>query len=137
MGEKTASKGGFPIGFMDFTSGVFITFEVILTLTVWAFFIFFILDLIFDFIITRRDLRELRAKENVILSGKIQKSSLRVLVVTTTKERLKNLMRITQSVDSANFFWFTTFKEAGPDSILTEPIWTVINIEDNRVEKLL
>lgn len=72
MGEEIASKGGFLIGFMDFTSGVFITFEVILTLAVWAFFIFFIVDLIFDFIITRRDLRELRAKANVILATRCE-----------------------------------------------------------------
>jgi hypothetical protein len=68
MGEETASTGGFLIGFMDFTSGVFMAFEIILTIAVWAFFIFFILDLIIDFIATRRDLRELTAKDDVILA---------------------------------------------------------------------
>lgn len=57
-------------------------------------------------------------------------SSLRVLVVTTTKERLKNLMNTTQSVDGASFFWFTTFKEADYMYILNKPIWKVINKED-------
>jgi hypothetical protein len=28
-------------------------------------------------------------------------------------------------VNGSNFFWFTTFKEAGPDSILAEPIWVI------------
>jgi hypothetical protein len=52
-------------------------------------------------------------------------SSLRVLVVTTTKERLKNLINTTQSVNGASFFWFTTFKEANYKNILAEPIWVI------------
>jgi hypothetical protein len=56
--------------------------------------------------------------------------SLRVLVVTTTKERLKNLMNTTQSVNGASFFWFTTFKEANPENILSKPIWLSTGRED-------
>jgi hypothetical protein len=56
--------------------------------------------------------------------------SLRVLVVTTTRERMENLMRTTQSVDGANFFWFTTFKEADHRYILTEPVWGIPNKEE-------
>jgi hypothetical protein len=60
-------------------------------------------------------------------------SSLRVLVVTTTKERLKNLMNTTQSVNGASFFWFTTFKEATPDGILSELIWMPISKQEKVV----
>ena len=59
-------------------------------------------------------------------------SSLRVLVVTTTKKRLKNLMNTTQSVNGASFFWFTTFKEASHTNVLTELIW-VTEIEKPKV----
>jgi len=57
-------------------------------------------------------------------------SSLRVLVVTTTKERLKNLMNTTQSIDGASFFWFTTFDKANFRDILSIPIWKIINKEE-------
>lgn len=58
--------------------------------------------------------------------------SLRVLVVTTTKKRLQNLMDTTQSVDGASFFWFTTLKEANNENVLTEPIWVLPNKEEKK-----
>jgi hypothetical protein len=57
-------------------------------------------------------------------------SSLRVLVVTTTKERLKNLMNTTQSVNGASFFWFTTFKEANYNDVLIRCIWSLPGRDD-------
>jgi len=59
-------------------------------------------------------------------------SSLRVLVVTTTKERLKNLTNTTQSINGASFFWFTTFKEADHNDILTKPIWVLTKKEEKK-----
>jgi len=58
----------FVLGFMNFISGTTIFFEVVLTIAVWAFSIFFVIDLIWDGIITRAVLRSFVSKPNVILS---------------------------------------------------------------------
>lgn len=68
LGEEVVSGGSFILGFMNFNSAIIIFFEVIFTLAVWAFSIFFVIDIIWDFIITRRDLRNFTAKNNVILA---------------------------------------------------------------------
>ena len=48
--------------------------------------------------------------------------SLRVLTVTTTQERLKNLLSTTKNVKGASFFWFTT-KEQINNNVIINPIW--------------
>lgn len=58
----------FVLGFMNFISGTAIFFEVVLTIAVWAFSIFFVIDLIWDGIVTRTVLRSFVSKPNVILS---------------------------------------------------------------------
>ena len=68
LGEEVVSGGSFILGFMNFNSAIIIFFEVIFTIAVWAFSIFFVVDIIWDFIITRRDLRNFTAKNNVILA---------------------------------------------------------------------
>jgi len=50
--------------------------------------------------------------------------------MTKTKERLKNLMNTTQSVNGASFFWFTTFKEMSSGSVLAKPIWVISSKEE-------
>ena len=68
LGEEIVSGGSFILGFMNFNSAIIIFFEVIFTIAVWAFTIFFVIDIIWDFIVTRNDLRNLTAKNNVILA---------------------------------------------------------------------
>jgi len=68
LGEEVVSGGSFILGFMNFNSAIIIFFEVIFTIVVWAFTIFFVIDLIWDFIVVRHDLRNLTAKNDVILA---------------------------------------------------------------------
>ena len=67
-------------------------------------------------------------------SGKYQErygsSGLRILTVTTSDRRLANLKRITEEAGGTFRFWFTTFAQASPAAILTEPIWSVAS-KDN------
>lgn len=62
-------------------------------------------------------------------SGLFQKSyqakGFRVLTVTTSQKRLEHLKEITEQAGGRNRFWFTTFDQVTPDTILTEPIWQV------------
>jgi len=68
LGEEVVSGGSFILGFMNFNSAIIIFFEVIFSIAVWAFTIFFVIDIIWDFIVTRNDLRNLTAKNNIILA---------------------------------------------------------------------
>jgi hypothetical protein len=68
VNQEVTAGVKFVLGFMSFISGTTIFFEVILTIAVWAFSIFFIVDLIWDVIVTRAVLRGFAAKPDVILS---------------------------------------------------------------------
>jgi hypothetical protein len=68
IGEKAVGSASFILGFMNFTSWTIIVFEVILTIAVWAFSVFFVIDLIWDFFATRVELRKYSSKANIILS---------------------------------------------------------------------
>lgn len=50
-------------------------------------------------------------------------SKLRVLTVTTGPTRLENLKHITEQAGGRDRFWFTTFDQLTPQTVLTEPIW--------------
>jgi hypothetical protein len=56
-------------------------------------------------------------------------TSLRILVITTSPERLANLKCATERVDGRSLFWFTILDMAKPETILTEPIWQVAGQE--------
>ena len=45
--------------------------------------------------------------------------SLRVLVVTTTHQRLANLQSTTEEVTNLPIFWFTTIDQVQPETMLT------------------
>ena len=51
--------------------------------------------------------------------------AMRVLTVTTSQERMKNLKKIAERLDGESVFWFTTFCQITPETVLTEPIWSV------------
>lgn len=58
-----------------------------------------------------------------------QTRSLRILTVTTGEKRLRNLKTTTEAAGGQGMFWFTTFEQANPDSILTASIWQVAGQE--------
>lgn len=68
LGEEAVSRGAFALGFLNFVSLVIIAFEVVLSLAVWGLSIFFVVDLFWDFVATRRELASFRARKDVILA---------------------------------------------------------------------
>lgn len=61
-----------------------------------------------------------------------QSRAFRVLTVTTSDERLKNLKKITEESGGSHHFWFTTFDRLTSDTVFTEPIWTLAGREEYR-----
>jgi Replication-relaxation len=57
---------------------------------------------------------------------KYQTSSLRILTVTTTENRLLNLERTTEKASGSRLFWFTTLDQAMANDILLDQIWSVV-----------
>ncbi len=55
--------------------------------------------------------------------------SLRVLTVTTSMRRLRNLKKATEQIDGRSLFWFTTTEKLAGDW-LWEPIWFVAGKEN-------
>ena len=49
----------------------------------------------------------------------------RVLTVTTGERRLANLKSITEDAGGRKKFWFTTFAQVSPETVLTDRIWQV------------
>lgn len=48
----------------------------------------------------------------------------RVLTITTSEKRLKNLKALAEKADGASLLWFSTFAQAlDPSQLLTAPIW--------------
>jgi Replication-relaxation len=64
-------------------------------------------------------------------SGKYQEryhtTSLRILTVTTTEERLSNLKKTTEQAGGNKVFWFTTIDQVTVGNIFFSPIWSVAN----------
>jgi hypothetical protein len=52
-------------------------------------------------------------------------TSLRILVVTTTSQRLLNLKRATEQAGASSLFWFTTLELVRADTVVTGAIWRV------------
>lgn len=51
--------------------------------------------------------------------------SLRVLTVTASEARAKNLYRVTEQAHGKQRYWFTTLSEVTPETVLRSPIWRV------------
>ena len=62
-----------------------------------------------------------------VKSGKYQArfktEALRVLTISTGKERIANLIKTTQSVENAYFFLFATLDQVKGDNIIFKPVW--------------
>lgn len=52
-----------------------------------------------------------------------QAKSLRILVVTTSQRRLANLKTVTRQAGGDRKWWFTTFDQVTPETVLTAAIW--------------
>ena len=70
-----------------------------------------------------------QAYQAYIASGQYSRrfgtTSLRILVITTSRERLTNLRHATEEVGGGSIFWFTTLELAQFGAVLAEPIWQV------------
>jgi len=75
----------------------------------------------------RRWRDKIRGYVEYVKSGKytarFKTEALRVLTISTSKERMANLIKTTQSVENAYFFLFTTFDQIKDKNIIFEPIW--------------
>jgi len=82
----------------------------------------------------RRWKDKIRGYVEYVKSGKYQErfqtSALRVLTVTTGKERMANLIKSTQSVEGAYFFLFATFDQIKEKNIVFDPIWQSMDKKD-------
>lgn len=69
-----------------------------------------------------------------VKSGKYQArfktEALRVLTVSTSKGRIDNLIKTTQSVENAYFFLFATFNQVKGNNIIFKPVWQTTEKED-------
>lgn len=54
---------------------------------------------------------------------RFQAKSLRILVVTTTPQRLASLKKVVGEVEGDRKYWFTTIDQITPQTIFTNPIW--------------
>jgi len=55
-----------------------------------------------------------------------------VLTVTTSQERLANLIRATEAAGGEQRFWFTTFEKVTSETVLTEKIWETAKTHEMR-----
>jgi hypothetical protein len=67
--------------------------------------------------------------------ARYQARSLRILVVTSSPRRLLTLTTATRRVGGDRKYWFTTFEQVAAASVLTAPIWQVL--EDNSPQPLI
>ena len=51
--------------------------------------------------------------------------AMRVLTITTSRKRLKNLQAVTKDVGGEHEFWFSTFDDVTPETVFSAPIWQV------------
>jgi hypothetical protein len=74
--------------------------------------------------------------EAYVASGQYQArfspKSMRVLIVTTTAERMQNLKKTVQGAGGDEKYWFTTFAQVTEATVLTAPIWERIGSKEKR-----
>lgn len=70
-------------------------------------------------------------------TARYQTRSLRILTVTTTQERLRNLRKTTRDSGGGDLFWFTTLDQVSPYSVFFDPIWLLASDERDSARKLI
>ena len=84
----------------------------------------------------RRDFsRKILAYREYYRSGRYQKKydpdhmyeefPMLVLTVTTSPKRMSNLKKVAEDSGAGEVFWFTTFDQVTPRSVLDEPVWEI------------
>jgi hypothetical protein len=77
---------------------------------------------------------QIRVYDAYVASGQYQErfgaKSLRVLIVTSTKRRMRTLMRVTEKVGGDRKYCFTTFDQITPEQVLTGHIWQRLGTRD-------
>ena len=68
LGDSIPVGLSFVLGLLNFVSGVAVFFEVIFLIVVFGLSVFFIVDLVWDFLGTRKDLANIASKKDVILA---------------------------------------------------------------------
>ena len=68
MSDSIPAGLKFVLGLLSFVSGVAVFFEVVFLIGVMALSIFFLIDIVWDFLGTRKDLMNIASKDNVILA---------------------------------------------------------------------
>lgn len=70
---------------------------------------------------------QIEVYEAYVASGQYQArfspKSMRVLIVTTTSERMQNLKKTVEAAGGDAKYWFTTLEQVTADTVLTAPIW--------------
>lgn len=61
--------------------------------------------------------------ESGLYQKQFKTTSLRILVITTSQRRLENLMNAAKRVGANDRYWFSTFEQVTPQTVLTEAIW--------------
>jgi hypothetical protein len=77
--------------------------------------------------------RKVRAYLAYVRSGayarRYRSNCLRVLTVTTSEKRMRNLLRTTKTAcadgSAAHMFWFTWLDQVTPEAVLSAPIWHI------------
>ena len=81
---------------------------------------------------------KVRAYNEYLASGKYEAryktKTVRILTVTTGEKRMAHLKQITEATagETAFRFWFTTFDQISPETILTTPIWHIAGSDERR-----
>lgn len=74
--------------------------------------------------------------EAYVASGQYQRrfspKSMRVLIVTTTAERMQNLKKTVAAAGGDEKYWFTTFSQVTEETVLTAPIWELLGSKAKR-----
>lgn len=71
-----------------------------------------------------------------IYEARLNITNHRVLTVTTSEERLRNLKTRTEQEEGMSRFLFTTFDRLNERTVFTEPIWRVASLPDNEYHAL-
>lgn len=68
-----------------------------------------------------------------LYKARYQAENFRVLIITTSPRRQATLKKITEETGGKRRFWFTSFDQLNPQTVLTEPIWQVATKPENEI----
>lgn len=75
----------------------------------------------------------IECRQRGIYQARYKTGSQRNLIVTTSKERLANLKRVTEEAGGKTRFWFTTWDKVNEHTIFTAPIWEIATLPEGEL----